>query len=172
MDQTACTLTMLGHQEPISALALPPNNINNEKFLVSGSRDRLIKIWSLMSSSCIRTLQGHEDTVSSLVFKTNHLFLSGSWDGGIRLWDLNSSECLAHTEKHNQINSLVWHSETNSVIAGSLMALLSLKLDDTKPNEFKIKSQIENQSIKCLASTQSHIYAGCLDKSIKIWTLS
>ena len=34
---------------------------SDDKFIVSGSFDRLIKVWELNSGTCIKTLTGHTD---------------------------------------------------------------------------------------------------------------
>lgn len=51
-----------GHSYSIAALAISPD----QKYLVSGSYDRTIKIWSLDSGLETRTLSGHTDQIVSI----------------------------------------------------------------------------------------------------------
>jgi len=62
------------------------------RFVVSGSRDRTIRLWDTAGSSnaALLTLQGHTNWVRSLVFHPGGQFIiSASDDKSIRVWDLS-----------------------------------------------------------------------------------
>ncbi|THD24438.1 F-box/WD repeat-containing protein pof1 [Fasciola hepatica] len=68
-----------------------------EALLISGSSDTTVKLWRLSSNTdwsriaCVRTLQGHTDTVRCL--QADHeKVISGSYDCTLRLWDLNTNQ--------------------------------------------------------------------------------
>lgn len=62
----------------------------DQQKIVSGSRDRSIKVWSLPSGKLLSTLRGHEGSVLCLKFETSSGFMvSGSSDRHILVWDLN-----------------------------------------------------------------------------------
>jgi platelet-activating factor acetylhydrolase IB subunit alpha len=63
-------------------------------YLVSGSRDKTIKIWEVKNSRCVVTLTGHDNWVNEVAFHPNGRFLlSVSDDKSIRVWDLNNGRC-------------------------------------------------------------------------------
>jgi WD40 repeat protein len=59
--------------------------------LVSGSKDKSIKVWDIASGKELFTLNGHENTITDVKFSKDDRFLiSGSLDGSMRFWDINS----------------------------------------------------------------------------------
>ena len=76
--------TYHGHGGPVWCL-----DFDGSK-LVSGSYDKTIKVWDLMSGRCDGTLRGHEGWVSCLALSADgRRVLSGSWDATLKLWDLD-----------------------------------------------------------------------------------
>jgi len=65
------------------------NEIPQPRFLASGARDRVIKIFDLTTVQCIMTLQGHDNWVRGLMFHPKGKFLlSVADDKSIRIWDI------------------------------------------------------------------------------------
>jgi WD40 repeat protein len=64
--------------------------IENEKLLISGGKDKMIKIWDFVADNCLRTLTGHTSWVwcLKLFLKSNRL-ASGSTDTCVKLWDVS-----------------------------------------------------------------------------------
>lgn len=78
-----------GHADPVTALALSPDG----RTLVTGGRDRSIRVWDLNNAKVIRTLQGHTEEITSLTFsKDGTQLASASKDQNIRIWNLSSSD--------------------------------------------------------------------------------
>ena len=60
-------------------------------YLITGSRDELIRVWDLGSEKCIHQFEGHFDEVSSLLAHGKTIY-SGSYDCTIRSWNLEEGE--------------------------------------------------------------------------------
>jgi F-box and WD-40 domain protein 1/11 len=56
--------------------------------VITGSRDRTIKIWSLSTGKLLHTLTGHDGSVLCLKFDIDGFMVSGSSDCRIFVWDL------------------------------------------------------------------------------------
>jgi len=57
--------------------------------LASGSWDRTIRLWDVVSGKNTATLRGHANDVCSVAFSRDGKTLaSGSQDGTIKLWDV------------------------------------------------------------------------------------
>lgn len=71
-------------------------------FIVSGSRDKTIKIWDVSSGICLFTLHGHDNWVRGVVFHPGGKFLlSASDDKTIRVWDIRNKRCLKTLAAHS-----------------------------------------------------------------------
>ena len=63
------------------------------RHLLSGSRDRTLRLWDSETGSVVRTFAGHENAVSSVSVSTDgHYALSGSDDGTVKYWNLATSQ--------------------------------------------------------------------------------
>ncbi|KAI8373444.1 WD40-repeat-containing domain protein [Choanephora cucurbitarum] len=79
------TRFLQGHNDSVYCLAwIGPN------LLVSGSRDRSLKVWNAATSQCIKTIEeSHNGSILSLqVNKARSIMLSGSSDATCTLWSL------------------------------------------------------------------------------------
>jgi len=56
--------------------------------LVSGSFDKLIKIWNYTNGNCLKTLNGHKGNIYSLIKINENQFLSGGADKSIKMWSV------------------------------------------------------------------------------------
>ena len=74
----------------------------DEKYIVSASGDRTIKVWSTSSCEFIRTLNGHKRGIACLQYR-DRLVVSGSSDNSIRLWDIECGACLRVLEGHEEL---------------------------------------------------------------------
>ena len=69
--------------------------------LVSASEDSTIKIWNLKTYQEIRTLEGHENWISSVAVSDDkkHI-ISGDVDGIVRLWCFHTGKLISCFEGH------------------------------------------------------------------------
>ena len=78
---------LIGHKSCVNSVAISSDN----KYIVSGSHDKTIKIWSLKTGLLINTLAGHSSSVNSVVISSdNKLLVSGSSDKTIKIWNVES----------------------------------------------------------------------------------
>jgi len=99
------------------------------EFLVSGSRDKTIKLWNCKNGQCLMTFIGHDNWVRDLCFHHSGKFLySCSDDKSFRVWDLNTGKCVkkisdAHT---HFVTSIVANAKYLIVATGSVDTSLKI----------------------------------------------
>jgi WD40 repeat protein len=62
--------------------------IVNDRYVITGGRDQLIRVWDKQSWLCVHEFDGHVDEVSCLINFPDYKIVSGSYDGSVRRWDL------------------------------------------------------------------------------------
>lgn len=80
-----------GHLGSVTALAVDPTG----KWLVSGGKDSVVKIWDVATRRELRTLIGHKKEINAVaVAPGGSIVASSSEDDTVRIWDLHSSKLL------------------------------------------------------------------------------
>ncbi|KAF8511294.1 WD40-repeat-containing domain protein [Gautieria morchelliformis] len=79
-------MKLAGHMDSVYCLEFDAYKI------VTGSRDKTIKVWSLRTGKLKSTLRGHEGSVLCLKFDASGFMVSGSSDRRILVWDLARGE--------------------------------------------------------------------------------
>ncbi|MBW4510083.1 MAG: WD40 repeat domain-containing protein [Scytonematopsis contorta HA4267-MV1] len=110
--------TFTGHSHIVRALAMSAD----AKILVSGSRDKTIKVWQLETGELIHTLQGHRDGVYAVALSPdNQIIASGSADKTVKLWHLESGELLGTFAGHaNTVTAVNFCQSGQTLVSASL----------------------------------------------------
>jgi len=122
----ALRCTLVGHQAPITAVALMPNT----RRLASGSADQTIRIWDYDSGAELLTLSGHSSPVTALaITRDGKHIVSGSGgvhknaapsDNSIRVWDSAAGTALASLLGHtDDVLALLTTFDCEAVISAS-----------------------------------------------------
>jgi len=83
---------LTGHGQAVSDGALSAA-CGGDKYAISASWDKMLKLWDLEKGQSIRTFQGHSSDVNSVAFSSDsRQVVSGSRDKTIRVWNTRG-EC-------------------------------------------------------------------------------
>lgn len=103
--------------------------LKNLDFLVSGSRDKTIRIWSCSTSNCLLTLEGHNGWINGLAMHHSGLyFYSVSDDKSIRVWSFKKGKVHARVEgaHSNFVTDIESHPAYLSVVTCGVDASVHL----------------------------------------------
>lgn len=90
---------LTGHEDWVQSVVVSTDGT----WIASGSGDKTVKIWDMVTGECRMTLSGHTDQIASVAITPDgKQVLSASFDGTVRVWDVGSEQELA---------SLVGHSD-------------------------------------------------------------
>ncbi|KAI5921358.1 WD40-repeat-containing domain protein [Camillea tinctor] len=98
--------------------------------LITGSGDKTVKLWNLTDYTCLRTFEGHSNSVLKVVWlnippneersKKPILIASAGGDGLVKVWDVNSGEAECTLDNHeDRVWALAVQPETNMIVSGS-----------------------------------------------------
>ncbi len=99
-----------GHTKSLNAVAFSPDN----RWLVSGGKDNVIKVWDLATGNVLRTLYGHASNVNALaVSPDGKLLASGSGDVNDKrdLWTFTQGGVVGGAED-NTVR--IWNIQTGA----------------------------------------------------------
>ena len=77
-------LVYIGHNHIITSVAFSPNG----NYILSGSRDKTVRLWESSTGEMVRVFSGHTDTVTSVGFSHGKRVFSSSLDKTVRNWDM------------------------------------------------------------------------------------
>ncbi len=94
----------------------------NGNWLVSASRDQLVKLFELRMMREMQTFRGHKKEVTALAWHPFHedLLVSGGFDGSIIYWLVGSDDPQAEMIGHeSSVWDLAWHPVGHILCSGS-----------------------------------------------------
>lgn len=92
-------------------------------YLASGSRDRVVRLWSLVDGSCLSVFSAHENWVRAvLIHPTGQYIISAADDKSIRVFDIKAQRCLRSLEHAHDhfITSIDMHPTLPILVSGSV----------------------------------------------------
>ncbi|XP_027329548.1 transducin beta-like protein 3 [Abrus precatorius] len=96
--------TLDGDSEPVTALALSPN----DRFLFSSSHTRQIRVWDLSTLKCVRSWKGHDGPVMCMTcHPSGGLLATGGADRKVLVWDVDGGYCTHYFKGHGGVVSCV-----------------------------------------------------------------
>lgn len=137
---------LVGHRAAVNVVDF------DDKYIVSASGDRTIKVWNTSSCEFLRTLNGHKRGIACLQYR-DRLIVSGSSDNSIRY-------VLVHT--------------TNFVILlvqPSLTLLQYYRLWDIECGACLRVLEGHEELVRCIRFDEKRIVSGAYDGKIKVWDL-
>jgi WD40 repeat protein len=157
------SLEFEGHQRTTEVLIKLPNGD-----LVSGSTDRLIKIWDCKTRTLKMKLEGHKHRVSSLAFiQATGYLASGSKDKTIKIWNCKNGSLVQTIETADEICALL--ALKNGDLA-SVSRENTIKIWDLKKGEVKRELIGHSKNIQAVvALPNGYIASGSKDRLIKVW---
>ena len=145
------------------------------RFVLWGSDDRTLKLWDAASGRCLRTFQGHTQSVGCVCMSADGRFaLSGSYDRTLKLWDVSSGRCLRTFQGDTEwVGSVCMSSDGQFALSGGKDK--TLKLWDLGSGRClrTLEGHTDSYSKKISLSGDGRLaLSGSWDKAVKLWEVA
>ncbi|EGX94925.1 small nucleolar ribonucleoprotein complex subunit [Cordyceps militaris CM01] len=164
---------------PVNLPALQSDDgpVTGKGVVLTGSGDKSIKLWSLADYTCIRTFEGHSNSVLKVAWlnmpakgeqKKLVQFVSAGGDGLVKVWDTNSGETECTLDNHeDRVWAVAVQPKTNMIVSGSGDSTVSFWKDTTSETQ-AAASKAAFDLIEKEQELQNHIHAGSYREAITL----
>lgn len=154
--------------------------------ILTGSGDKTVKIWSLTDYSCLRTLEGHTNsvlkvlcmplspsttTVSTAPASTSKPSLqiaSAGGDGLVKIWNANTGDTAATLDNHtDRIWALTVNPSTNALVSGGGDSTVTFWKDTTSAT-MAATAAASTARVEQEQLLQNHIHRGHYREAITL----
>lgn len=161
-----------------AVLALAANRVHRN-LLVSGSADTTVKLWDLNEGVCARSLQLHDDKVSSVRWNPEQgtVLLSGGFDRRAVVSDLRaagSESARRSWSVESDIEGVKWDRDGVHFYVGTESGIVH-KFDARVADKSVWKLQAHDSEVSTFdvnPHVDGFMVTGSSDKTIKLWDLS
>uniref|UniRef100_K1Q3J4 F-box/WD repeat-containing protein 7 n=1 Tax=Magallana gigas TaxID=29159 RepID=K1Q3J4_MAGGI len=133
--------------------------------VVSGSDDNTLKVWSVITGKCLRTLVGHTGGVWSSQMEDN-IIISGSTDRTLKVWNADTGQCINTLYGHTSTVRCM-HLHKNIVVSGSRDA--TLRVWDIHSGVCKHVLMGHVAAVRCVQYDGKRVVSGAYDYMVKVW---
>ncbi|SPN97618.1 related to UTP13 - U3 snoRNP protein [Cephalotrichum gorgonifer] len=162
----------------LPALQGQDGSISGMGTILTGSGDKTVKLWNLSDYSCIRTFEGHSNSVLKVAWLNVPkpqdqpgrplLVASAGGDGLVKVWDINSGEAECTLDNHeDRVWALAVHPETNAIASGSGDSTVTFWEDTTKATQ-AAATEAAHRVIEQEQELENHIHVGSYREAITL----
>ncbi len=147
--------------------------------ILTGSGDKTLKLWSLSDYSCIRTFEGHTNSVLKVAWlntpkpepgqsQKRVQLVSAGGDGLVKVWDASSGEAECTLDNHeDRVWALAVHPKDNTIVSGSGDSTISFWTDTTKATQAEAVKK-NTEFVEQEQKLQNYIHAGSYREAITL----
>ncbi|BAM41864.1 PRL1 protein [Theileria orientalis strain Shintoku] len=148
-------------------------DVSNEWF-VTGSADRLIKIWDLASCELKLSLTGHINTVRDVKISTKSPYIfSCSEDNTVKCWDIEQNKVIRSYHGHlSGVYKLALHPELDVLFSGGRDAVVRVWDIRTKQAVHVLTGHSGTVMSLVSQASEPQVISGSQDKTVRLWDLS
>ncbi|KAL8674701.1 MAG: hypothetical protein Q9168_000933 [Polycauliona sp. 1 TL-2023] len=144
--------------------------------VLTGSGDKTVKIWSLTDYSCLRTLEGHTNSVLKVLWmplppseentRRSVQLASAGGDGLVKIWDANTGELACTLDNHtDRIWALALNPSTNTLVSGGGDSVVTF-WKDTTSHTMAAAAAASTEKVEQEQQLLNYIHAGSYREAI------
>ncbi|KAI9730948.1 MAG: U3 small nucleolar RNA-associated protein 13 [Claussenomyces sp. TS43310] len=146
--------------------------------IITGSGDKTLRIWNLSDYSCLRTFEGHTNSVLKVAWlnipkvddggKRRVQVATAGGDGLVKIWNVNTGELECTLDNHeDRVWALTVHPTTNTIVSGSGDSTVTFWADTTS-STLAAAVATATQLVEQEQELQNYIHAGSYRSAIAL----
>jgi WD40 repeat protein len=168
------TVEIPAHKDWINVIALSADG----KTLVTASRDRTVKVWSVADKKDVQTLKGHTDNVKGMLLVGDKIYASNgkwskekkAWEGEIKVWDAKAGKEIKTFKGHGEALQWLAASKDGKLIASaSEDKTVIVREADTGKETATLKGHGATIHAVAFSPDGKKLATACADGSVKLW---
>jgi U3 small nucleolar RNA-associated protein 13 len=184
VDEGEVQGVLRGHKRGVWSVKFAPSSTpsiagSSKGLVLTGSGDKTLKIWNLADYSCVRTFEGHSNSVLKVLWlvlpgmmegdtRKHVQVASAAGDGLVKVWDATTGELETTLDNHtDRVWALALNPATNMLVSGSSDSTVSFWKDTTSATHAATTEEA-NQFIEQEQELQNYIRTGSYRKAITL----
>ena len=141
------------------------------KYMVSGSDDKNVKIWSMETWDVVRVLKGHKGLVTSVAYTADGRYVvSGSRDCDVKVWQTETGHVVTLSEHRDHVNCVTSSPDGRYIASGSEDSSMILWRSET----WSLMMQLTGHSFPVTSVAFNfdgrYVASGSRDMSVILWS--
>jgi len=134
--------------------------------LLTGSSDKIIRLWDTETAVCKLELEGHTDSIWSVRYEKGAIVTASS-DRTVRMWDINSGKCVDTLKGHTGTVFCMW-ADSGYIVSGDSNDFLFIW--DMKQRRLLTSHKRHDGGVRSLQNDSYKVVSASWDKTIRVWS--
>ncbi len=158
------------HTAAIRDLAFSPD----ERLLVTGDQEGVIKLWDVATGRLIRDLDRHKDAINLLGFTPDgRLLISASSDTTLGVWDVVTGALLHRLDAHTEpVGGFVIAPDGQRIISSGQDDTLRQWDLSTGRQRRELRAGAPEHALSMALDEDGRVFAAGLGKRVKVWEMA
>ena len=170
-----------GHRRGVWSVRFAPSSVNASmlggekggRVVATGSADKTIRLWALADYSCLKTFEGHANSVLKTIWiHGGQRVASAGGEGLVKVWDVKSGECVSTLDNH-QDRVWVLTQSTKTITIDTTTPEDEDKIDEGDADDPEDEDESEEGGASGSGATQTTeqltLLSGSSDSTITFW---